>query len=687
MAENQPMWGNNRAVAPTSWAAIVTVDLGDNFTVKVHHLSMIKDRQFDGHAIMLKLFPSSFAIDAKAWFNKLSSDVITTWEEIRQDFEDLKVKKQTMPMKVIEEEDIEETTTEDLKIKKQIMPMKVIEEEDIEETTTNEHVNAVFTRSGKTYDPPVNPNSKTTVIHNDSEDEADEAKNEVERSSSKQAKSDPPPLMSYKPKIPYPQCLCKEKMEEQYANFIDRIKEVMINIPLIDVLAGMPNNEKFLKDIVSNNSKMEQISVAFLNEERSEDDKVSLILGRPVLHTADAIILDNYKELSLGVRDDRITFLIDKAMQQSHTNDDTCFCMDVIDEVTEEESDVLLDDSEPFLIISALLKDDEKKRLVFVLKKHKEAFPWKTSDILGISPSFCKHKINFKDDAKPIIQRQQMNHYFWDDPYLFKICPHGMIRRWVYSFKIRKILNECHHGLTGGHYGRSTTAKNVFDAGFYWLTIFKEAHTLVLNNDACQRSGSLSRRDEMPQNSIQVSEIFDTWGIDFMGPFPKSHKFEYILVAIDYVSKWAKAKVLPINDTRVGINFFKKFFSRFGIPKALISDIAPKLRSKWYGPFMVKHGFPSGYVKLYEKHRGTFNVNGHRVKLYHDEEQINKLTTVEIHLMLEEGKMNAILFMALFLADYRKTIPWVTEKPFIYSVMENTCDVMLCRFNLSITKF
>nr|GFB26694.1 reverse transcriptase domain-containing protein [Tanacetum cinerariifolium] len=193
---------------------------------------------------------------------------------------------------------------------------------------------------GKTYDPPVNPNSKTTVIHNDSEDEADEAKNEVERSSSKQAKSDPPPLMSYKPKIPYPQCLCKEKMEEQYANFIDRIKEVMINIPLIDVLAGMPNNEKFLKDIVSNNSKMEQISVAFLNEERSEDDKVSLILGRPVLHTADAIILDNYKELSLGVRDDRITFLIDKAMQQSHTNDDTCFCMDVIDEVTEEESDI-----------------------------------------------------------------------------------------------------------------------------------------------------------------------------------------------------------------------------------------------------------------------------------------------------------------------------------------------------------
>ncbi|GKC25743.1 hypothetical protein Tco_1027893 [Tanacetum coccineum] len=89
--------------------------------------------------------------------------------------------------------------------------------------------------------------------------------------------------------------------------------------------------------------------------------------------------------------DDRIIFLIDKAMQHSHSNDDTCFRMDVIDEVTEEELDALLNDSEPFLIvISALLKDDEKKRLVSILKNHKEAFAWKTSE--GISPSLCNTK-------------------------------------------------------------------------------------------------------------------------------------------------------------------------------------------------------------------------------------------------------------------------------------------------------
>ncbi|GJX54140.1 reverse transcriptase domain-containing protein [Tanacetum coccineum] len=115
----------------------------------------------------------------------------------------------------------------------------------------------------------------------------------------------------------------------------------------------------------------------------------------------------------------------------------------------------------------------------------------------------------------------------------------------------RENLDNVNNDSTGGHYGLSITAKKVFDVGFYWPTILKEAQTLVQNCDACQHSGSISRRDEMPLNNIQVSEIFDIWGIDFMGPFPKSHKFEYILVAIGYVSKWEESEALPTNDARV----------------------------------------------------------------------------------------------------------------------------------------
>ena len=76
----------------------------------------------------------------------------------------------------------------------------------------------------------------------------------------------------------------------------------------------------------------------------------------------------------------------------------------------------------------------------------------------------------------------------------------------------------------------------------------------------------------MPQNYILECEIFDIWGIDFMGPFPLSFGNKYILVAVDYVSKWVEAQALPTNDARVVVKFLKKLFSRFGAPRALISD-------------------------------------------------------------------------------------------------------------------
>nr|GEX42292.1 reverse transcriptase domain-containing protein [Tanacetum cinerariifolium] len=125
---------------------------------------------------------------------------------------------------------------------------------------------------------------------------------------------------------------------------------------------------------------------------------------------------------------------------------------------------------------------------------------------------------------------------------------------------------------TGGHRGPNYTAKKVFDSGFYWPTIYRNAQDLVKNCDVCQRQGKISQRDEMPQNSIQVCEIFDVWGIDFMGPFPFSRGNKYILVAVDYLSKWVEAKALPTNDARVICNFLKNLFAQFGTPRAIISD-------------------------------------------------------------------------------------------------------------------
>ncbi|GJT37123.1 reverse transcriptase domain-containing protein [Tanacetum coccineum] len=340
----------------------------------------------NANAIKLKLFPSSLTADAKVRFNELSPRVIATWEQMRQAFVSKFFPPAMFDRLVGEIQGFTQHPNESLvdawqrmkdllrsfhvhglgrgtiiqifyhgldeatqaildsvttrrwdvpKMKKQTMPTEVIEEEDIEETTT-------------------------VGIP---EDEVDEAEKEVEPSSSKQTKSDPPPLKAYKPKIPYPQRLCKEKMEDRYAKFIDLMKEVKINVPLVDVLAGMPNYGKFdgVNPCCLLKQRMLFRKFVFLTDfvilQMEEDDKVPLILGRPFLYTVDAIIRVKNKELNQGVGDDRITFLIDKAIRHSHYNDDTCFRVDVIEEVTKEELDELLDDSKPFSTMSEKISE------------------------------------------------------------------------------------------------------------------------------------------------------------------------------------------------------------------------------------------------------------------------------------------------------------------------------------------
>nr|GEY72353.1 putative nucleotidyltransferase, ribonuclease H [Tanacetum cinerariifolium] len=93
----------------------------------------------------------------------------------------------------------------------------------------------------------------------------------------------------------------------------------------------------------------------------------------------------------------------------------------------------------------------------------------------------------------------------------------------------------------------------------------------------------------MPQNSIQTCEIIDVWGIDFMGPFPSSRGNKYILVAVDYLSKWVEAKALPTNDARVVCKFLKSLFARFGSPRAIISDRGTHFCNDQFSKVMLKY--------------------------------------------------------------------------------------------------
>ncbi|XP_015939991.1 uncharacterized protein LOC107465526 [Arachis duranensis] len=152
-------------------------------------------------------------------------------------------------------------------------------------------------------------------------------------------------------------------------------------------------------------------------------------------------------------------------------------------------------------------------------------------------------------------------------------CSDGVLRRCVSEEEGRGVLWNCHNSRYGGHFGGDRTAAKVLQSGFFWPTLFKDAKELVKSYNECQRTGNLPKRNAMPQNFILELELFDVWGIDFMGPFPTSYANKYILVAMDYVSKWVEAIATPTNDNKVVMNFLRKnIFSRFGVPRALISD-------------------------------------------------------------------------------------------------------------------
>ncbi|CAN6687996.1 unnamed protein product [Malus baccata var. baccata] len=147
--------------------------------------------------------------------------------------------------------------------------------------------------------------------------------------------------------------------------------------------------------------------------------------------------------------------------------------------------------------------------------------------------------------------RKDARFYVWDDPYLWKYCPDQVIRRCVHDSEFNVILTFCHTYACGGHFGTQRTALKVLECGFYWPTLFKNARTFCLTCDRCQRMGNISTKDQMPQQPLSFVEIFDVWGIDFMGHFPPSFGFTYILLAVDYVSKWVEAKATRTNDSKV----------------------------------------------------------------------------------------------------------------------------------------
>ncbi|GKA04428.1 DNA-directed DNA polymerase [Tanacetum coccineum] len=246
--------------------------------------------------------------------------------------------------------------------------------------------------------------------------------------------------------------------------------------------------------------------------------------------------------------------------------------------------------------------------------------------------AFTKEEIadEFPDEHLMILKTELNDDEPWyvdyDEPYAFKLCSDNVMRRCVAGNKILEILAHCHFGPTGGHHSASITGRKVYESGFFWPSIFKDAKDYVMRCDACQRFGNISSRSEISQNNIQIEHkaysALKQCNIDLTtvakNCFMELNElmelrdggYEKTRIYNERTKRWHDSRLHGDKNFKVGDKILL-FNSRFKMHPG-------KLKSRWYDPNVVKTVYPYGTVEITDKNGISFKVNGQWLKKYHD---------------------------------------------------------------------
>ncbi|XP_072054271.1 uncharacterized protein [Arachis hypogaea] len=161
------------------------------------------------------------------------------------------------------------------------------------------------------------------------------------------------------------------------------------------------------------------------------------------------------------------------------------------------------------------------------------------------------------------------------------------------------ILREIHEGCCGHHIGGKTLAQKITRAGYFWPTIIQDSIQLTKSCDKCQRHANIHRAAPHQLSIISAERPFGSWGIDLVGPFPTAPgQLRYLIVAIDYYTKWIEAEPLAsITATQCQKFVWRQIITRFGIPEIIISDNGTQFTDKKFRELLeglhISHRFSS----------------------------------------------------------------------------------------------
>ena len=154
------------------------------------------------------------------------------------------------------------------------------------------------------------------------------------------------------------------------------------------------------------------------------------------------------------------------------------------------------------------------------------------------------------------------------------------------------VLREVHEGICGNHIGARALAGKVLRQGYYWTIILRDATDLVRRCKICQEHAKISRLPSEPLTSITSPWPFQQWGLDILGPLPiEKSQCKFIIVAMDYFTKWAEAEPLAkITEQKIRNFVWRAIICRFGIPRALVSDNGKQFDNAKFRDFCAELG-------------------------------------------------------------------------------------------------